>query len=82
MNDKIYDYKIILNASNYKINKEFRVEFPFKDEDSYTDAIDLIEILLKLSVEGSVSIDKIFREGNDASCYHAETVCVMYVEIS
>lgn len=81
MNDKIYDYKIIVDASNYRINKFFRSEFTFNDEDSYDDAIYLIEILLKLSAEGKVSIDKVFKEGKDASCYYAETVCIMYVEI-
>ena len=81
MSDKIYDYKIIVDASNYKINKSFRIEHTYDNEDSYTDAIDLIEILLKLTVIGSVSLDKVFKEGKDASCYYAETVCIMYVEI-
>lgn len=81
MNDKKYEYKIRIDASNHRIKKDFIVEFTYDNEDSYADSIRLIELLLNLSSDGTVDIDKKFYEENDASCYNAEVVCIMYVEI-
>ena len=81
MNDKKYEYKIRIDASNHRIKKDFLIEFTYDNEETYTDSIKLIELLLNLSSDGTVDIHKKFYGGDDASSYNAEIVCVLYVEI-